>query len=323
MEPGHFTWQRPRLMDVAINDMEKANACKNLVVELTFLPMMAAGPTKMPTLHLLATELKMNMSVPADANALLRSVVEELQDIAAYLQVLTGDTSESGVLQILDKITKSTAGCRQLVRQNTLQTPCYKQAEMKIRKAEVNAMTLMPKLEKVKSALENAPSVASVEAFLQEAPALKDGLAEGQQRARRVQPLYDKTAVFLAQDMERLNAGQVTHATLAEMKALTDLAKRAGFEEKAAAGDKTCTSWERQLLKHDIDKAPSTMNLRELRELYAANAAFKTDWLDLALQSKFNEVFQKTQLMPGQSYRHKKFWSMRFIYRGQQLLFQN
>eukprot|EP00971_Amphidinium_carterae_P193752 3844427-Amphidinium_carterae.1 len=177
-----FNWRAPRLMDTNAAEMEKATVALNLVANVTLLPLMTQGVTKMETVQLVATELLLHMHADAEHNALLRGAVQDIRDIAEYLKILTTGTESDfpeNALELVDKVAKSNVGTKQLDRQCVHQVPCYKKAESAVRTCKLASMTFGPKLESPKVAFEESASMTVLEQMLAELPRLLDSLPGG------------------------------------------------------------------------------------------------------------------------------------------------
>eukprot|EP00971_Amphidinium_carterae_P324233 6443539-Amphidinium_carterae.3 len=177
-----FNYRTPRLLDTQASEMEKATTIRNLIGDITLVPLITLGAAKMGTVQLVAIELLLHMHVDEEHNALLRGTIQDIRDIAEYLKILTAGTDSDfpeNALELVDKVAKSNVGTKQLIRQCVHQVPCYKKAESAVRTCELASMTFGPRLKSLKVAFEESASMAVLEQMLAELPRLLDSLPGG------------------------------------------------------------------------------------------------------------------------------------------------
>ena len=166
-------------MDTTATELEKAKQLSSMVVNLTILPLMASGSSKLPTLHLIATQLLMKLKLQDSWNSLLKSTVQEILQVAKFLEALTADDTMGVDIKTLDDIMRSNAGLRLLVRQSTLQNAVYQKREQALRATHVACQTLGPRLNELQGLMSEKPSSDVAMQILKELPRWRDSLPQG------------------------------------------------------------------------------------------------------------------------------------------------
>ena len=167
------------MRDSTASELEKAKQLSNMVVNLTLLPLMAAGAPKFGTVNLVATQLLLQLKCPSTSNSLLVSTVEEILQVCKFLEALTSESCAEVPIQVLDDVMRSNAGARLLVRQNTQQCPAYQKKEMLMRSTHVAVQTMGPKLRELSRIMCETPSYSVAGQILTELPRWRDGLPPG------------------------------------------------------------------------------------------------------------------------------------------------
>ena len=165
--------------------MDQATVVTQLVVSLTFLPLMRHGSSFTETLATLASglldkEKGLALREPGEADPVLVIAISEILEIASFMCLLCDDTASiENVEKVVDSVMSATAGVKQTMKRSVLQCNSFKIRAGNIKQSCQAELTIRPEMDAWKQRFESEGTAAVLEEGLAKVPLWQDKLRGG------------------------------------------------------------------------------------------------------------------------------------------------
>ena len=174
-----WNWRNAKLHCSNIKGVLHTQTMAQLIINLSFVPLLKAGSTQQAVVGLMAQALLEDIALEQeDGDPLMQQTVHEISEIASFLSMVS---SEAGVenLAPLTKVMGATAGNLKLICQTVHQCPVYKQKVGLLQRLHQAEATSRPELNIWIGKVKEKPVLENVEAGLKRFPVWNDGLRGG------------------------------------------------------------------------------------------------------------------------------------------------
>ena len=163
-----------------VDDNDRASIFVHLAINLVLVPLVRQGEKKSDIVKGLSTALLQQLALHLDhPNPVMQAAVQDVRDACLYLLALVQPASRNPKSYLaMDRIAKSSTGCKLLMKNAVSQSRFYADAELQSRRFEQCEKTFLPRMQELEAEL-RGKSQQAITSALEELPRWQDGLPQG------------------------------------------------------------------------------------------------------------------------------------------------